>query len=142
MRMPLQPTAVLRVNLFITDLGFLLYWLASAIQLLPPDWLYKDHSNPIVIAWNWSFAPVDLAASVSGLLALWLAGRNSRLWVQVAVLSLALTFSAGLFALSFWALRGDFDVAWWAPNIYLVAWPLFCLRGLFPRSRSSAVQPC
>lgn len=136
--MPPQPSPALRLNLLVTDLGFTVYWLTSALQLLPPEWLYKDHSNPILIAWNWSFAPVDLAASATGLLALWLARQNSPSWQHVAILSMTLTFAAGVFALSFWALRSDFDPAWWLPNVYLVVWPLLCICAVLPQRQPSA----
>jgi hypothetical protein len=33
-------------------------------------------------------------------------------------------------ALSFWAIRGDFDPTWWAVNAALMIWPLFYLRRL------------
>jgi hypothetical protein len=52
------PSPFLRWNLLLTDIGFLLYWGASAFDLFPPDWLYKDHHSPVLMAWNWSFAPV------------------------------------------------------------------------------------
>src|SRR5262245_9041975 len=119
-----MPNSFLRWNLLLTDIGFLLYWLASALSLFPAEWLYKDHSNPILMAWNWSFAPVDLAASASGLLALWLARAGRINWSQWALISLSLTFCAGLMAIAFWSLRSDFELAWWLPNLYLVAWPL------------------
>lgn len=127
-----QPSRLLKTNLLITDLGFILYWLASSLSLFPEDWLFKDHNNPIVAAWNWSFAPIDLSASATGLLALWLARRGSPQWPHVALLSISLTFSAGLLAVSFWSLRSDFDWAWWAPNLYLVLWPVMCLCSLLP----------
>lgn len=126
------PSIFLSWNLLITDVGFLLYWTASALNLFPPDWLYKDHGNPILMAWNWSFAPVDLAASASGLLALWYARRGDSNWSRLALVSLSLTFCAGLMALAFWSLRRDFEIAWWLPNLYLVAWPVLCLCSLLP----------
>ncbi len=65
-----MPSRFLRFNLLVTDIGFLLYWFMSAFGLLPEASLYKDSANPILVAWNWSFAPVDLAASVTGIVAL------------------------------------------------------------------------
>jgi len=59
----------------ITDLGFIVYWVSAASNLIPSAWLYEDGDNPILVAWNWSFAPVDLAASVLGLTSLVLARR-------------------------------------------------------------------
>lgn len=123
-----MPSPFLRLNLLLTDIGFLLYWCASAFDLFPPHWLYKDHHNPVLMAWNWSFAPVDLLASATGLCALWLARNGRSAWSTWALVSLSLTFCAGLMAIAFWALRRDFDIAWWLPNLYLVAWPLWALR--------------
>jgi hypothetical protein len=122
-----MPSVFLRWNLLITDLGFILYWTMAALNLFPSEWLYKDHDNPILAAWNWSFAPVDLAASLLGLSSLALARRGSESWSLAGILSVALTFCAGLMAVSFWAIRRDFDLWWWAPNIYLVLWPLIAV---------------
>lgn len=117
-----MPSAFLKWNLLFTDIGFIAYWVAAALNLFPPNWLYKDHDNPILFAWNWSFVPVDLGASVLGLLSLSLARKGCTLWSSVALLSTALTFCAGLMALSFWAIRRDFDLGWWLPNLYLISW--------------------
>jgi len=134
------PSRYLRWNLLVTDLGFVLYWSVSALNLLPADWLYKDHENPILHAWNWSFSPLDLAASFSGLAALRFAARTSPKWQKLALISATLTFCAGLMAISFWFLRRDFDPAWWAPNIYLMLWPVTVLRELLSRSSSCPLQ--
>jgi hypothetical protein len=131
------PSAFLRWNLLITDLGFILYWATAGLNLIPPDLLYKDHDDPILIAWNWSFAPVDLAASALGLTSLALAGNGSASWRLLSTLSVALTFCAGLMAVTFWAIRGDFDLVWWLPNLYLVVWPWFAVAQLI-RWRSVA----
>ena len=50
----------------VTDVLFMLYWTvaaAAAIGLvsLQPDMMYGDYNNPRVIAWNWSFFPLDVA---------------------------------------------------------------------------------
>lgn len=125
-----MPTALLRWNLLITDLGFLAYWLSAAIGVFPPEWLYKNYDNPILIAWNWSFAPVDLMASALGLYSLVLAKRGKASWPAFALVSVVLTFCAGLMAVSFWALQRDFSVGWWLPNLYLVVWPMVVVAQL------------
>jgi hypothetical protein len=28
-------------------------------------------------------------------------------------------------AVVFWAIRGDFELAWWVPNLFLLVYPLF-----------------
>jgi hypothetical protein len=132
-----MPSAFLRWNLLITDWGFILYWLAVALDWFPSDWLYKDHDNPILIAWNWSFAPIDLSASALGLFGLVLARRGSDSWRLATTLSLAFTFGAGLMAVSFWAIRRDFEAMWWAPNLYLVIWPLLAVAQIARRQRKA-----
>jgi hypothetical protein len=128
-----MPSAFLRWNLVLTDLGFIFYWALAAFNLFPSDWLYKDHDDPILTAWNWSFAPVDLAASLLGLSSLISARRGSESWSVLALLSVALTFCAGLMAVSFWAIRRDFDPVWWVLNLYLASWPLLAVPQFFRR---------
>lgn len=119
----------LRLHLLVTDLGFLVYWLVTALALLPASWLFKDYQNPILVAWNWSFAPLDLLASVLGLFGVWAHAKSRPHWHICILLSMALTSCAGLMALSFWTLRCDFDLSWWLPNLYLLVWPaVFGLR--------------
>lgn len=116
----------LPLTLRMVDLGMLLYWgIATLVCIgalsLPREAMYAGYGTPLVDAWNWSFAPLDLAFSLTGLLALRLARRSDRRWYPVALISLTLTFCAGLMAISFWGLTGDFDPAWWLPNLALVA---------------------
>ncbi len=120
----------LRWNLLITDIGFLAYWLITALSVLPTAWLFKDYQNIILVAWNWSFAPIDLLASGLGLTALITSKQGSHTWRQFALISVTLTFCAGLMALAFWTLRRDFDPWWWLPNLYLTVWPLCVVRQL------------
>ena len=130
----------LKIHLVITDVGFLCYWFVSAFGLLPPDWLYKDHDNPILSAWNWSFAPIDILASVAGLMALGFQRRGRNEWLALALISLCLTFSAGLMALSFWGLRRDFEIGWWLPNLYILIWPLMLIRFVMGGWAASAAR--
>lgn len=116
--------ASLKWHLLITDIGFLLYWAATASNLFPASWLFKDYENPVLQAWNWSFAPLDLCASAMGLVGVMIGQKSRDDWRPFALTSLALTFCAGLMALSFWTLRGEFEFAWWTPNLYLTLWPL------------------
>jgi hypothetical protein len=113
----------------ITDLGMLTYWSVTAlvgldIVQIPTEYLFKDYNNPRVIAWNWSFLPLDLLLSLSGLLALHLERRNDRRWVAVAIISLVLTHCAGLMAIAYWAILGEISWSWWLPNLFLMLWPL------------------
>lgn len=118
----------LRRALVVTDGLFLLYWSLSALDLagivpLPRDWLFADHDVPMVVAWNWSFMPLDLAFSITGLLAVSLAARGRRAWIGWALISLTLTSTAGLMAIAYWTILGQFDPAWFLPNLAICLWP-------------------
>ena len=121
----------------IVDGSMLLYWAIAALACagfihLPADLMYAGYGEPVIDAWNWSFAPLDLSFSALGLASLRLARLGDRRWIPLALLSLALTFCAGLMAISFWALRSDFTLSWWVPNVALivvaVAWTPSLLR--------------
>jgi hypothetical protein len=114
----------LRPLLLVTDLGLLLYWAVTLAHVLPPEWLYRDYANPTMTAWNLSFLPLDLLAPATGLSALALARRCAGSSRALLVVSLCATSVSGLQAISFWALRADFDLAWWLPNLFLLLWPL------------------
>lgn len=92
-----------------TDLGFMAYWLITALHLIPAQYLFQDYTNPILTAWNWSFLPLDI-------------------WRSFAFISLVLTFNSGLNAIAFWVIRRDFDPSWWIPNLYLMIYPPFFLQ--------------
>lgn len=112
-----------------TDLGILLYWLITAAKLIPPQYRFNDYASPILVDWNWSFLPLDLLVSLTGLYSLY-RRRSGQSWRGLALLSLALTFSSGLQAVAFWALRHDFDPVWWVPNLYLLLYPLWFIPKL------------
>ena len=112
-----------------TDIGMLLYWAitaAMALKLLdiPGDWLFKDYHDPRVMAWNWSFFPLDILLSVTGLAALRMESAGHPNWRIMAAISLTLTFCAGLMAIAYWLIVQDFDPNWWIPNLFLMLWPL------------------
>jgi hypothetical protein len=128
-------TRSLSAALTITDLLFLAYWLAagaSAVGLiaLPPSLMYAGYDEPRVAAWNWSFFPIDLAFSLTGLAAVRAARRGDQLWKPLALISLILTMVAGLMAVAYWTLLGEFDPAWFLPNLALVIWPTVFLPRL------------
>jgi hypothetical protein len=121
--------------LLATDLGFIAYWSVSLVilmgfDLVPGEWLFKDYDNPIVYAWNWSFFPLDMLLSGCGLLAVKRHANGDPSWKPLAAFSLALTFCAGFMAISFWAIRLDFDPSWWIANLFLTIWPCFFLGKL------------
>ena len=126
----------LRVALTLTDCGFLLYWAVAALSAfgvvsIPGEWMYANHDQPDVIAWNWSFLPMDLAFSWCGLHALSLSKKGDGRWRPYALVSLILTMTAGGMACAYWALLGEFDPLWFGMNASLVVWPLFYLRDFF-----------
>jgi hypothetical protein len=125
----------LALALSITDLLFLAYWLASGMDkvgliAIPADWLYAGAGEPRVDAWNWSFFPLDLAFSVTGLAAVAASRKGSASWRPLALISLILTMVAGGMAVGYWTLLGEFDPAWYLPNLALLLWPLAFLPGL------------
>ncbi len=124
----------LRWLVMATDIGFLAYWSVTAVVALqmldvPASYLYRGYHDAALMAWNWSFAPLDIAASGLGLLAL-VQERSSKPWRGLALLSLAFTSVAGGMAIAFWAISGDFAMEWWAPNLFLFAWPWLYLPRL------------
>ena len=115
--------------MFFTDMGMLLYWAvtaAMALKLLdiPGEWLFNDYHDPRVIAWNWSFFPLDILFSITGLAALRMETANHPNWKIMTTVSLTLTFCAGLMAIAYWIIVQDFDPTWWVPNLFLMIWPL------------------
>ncbi|MBW8815627.1 MAG: DUF5360 family protein [Caulobacterales bacterium] len=119
----------LALALSITDVLFIAYWaLAGAEQAglvaVPKAWMYAGFDSPRVVAWNWSFLPIDLAFSATGLLAVRAARRGDPLWRPLSLISLVLTMVAGVMAVGYWALLGEFDPAWFLPNLALLLWPL------------------
>ena len=115
----------LRIFFLITDIGFILYWVITLIGVIPASYLFKDYHNPILSAWNWSFLPLDLMISFSGLYSLRLMSKADGRWTNMALISLVLTFASGLMALAFWTIRRDFDISWWLPNLYLMLYPIY-----------------
>lgn len=57
----------MKLFFLVTDIGFILYWLSAGFSLIPENWAFKHHDHPFMIAWNWSFFPLDILISVTGL---------------------------------------------------------------------------
>ncbi|WP_216822347.1 DUF5360 family protein [Sphingorhabdus sp. EL138] len=119
----------------ITDVGMLLYWAVTALMALsiisvPGEYLFKDYHDPRVVAWNWSFMPLDVIFAICGLWALRLERIGDPRWKVWTAVSLSLTVCAGLMAISYWIVVGDYDPAWWIPNLFLMLWPIPFLFGL------------
>lgn len=124
----------LRTALRVTDTLMLAYWAVTALAALgvvalPPDALYKDYHDPVMVAWNWSFVPLDVAFALTGLASVRREAAGGD-WRGLAIVSLTLTMCAGGMALAFWTLRRDFDPGWWLPNLVLLVGPLVWLPRL------------
>ncbi|MEI8080687.1 MAG: DUF5360 family protein [Actinomycetes bacterium] len=117
--------------MLVTDVGFVLYWTLIAIRLLPAEVMFADYDQPTVAAWNWSFLPLDMAASISGFAAVRALRRGHPRATPLLATSLTLTSTAGGMALAYWAIRGDFELTWWLPNAFLLVFPLGILVRLF-----------
>ena len=105
------------------DTGLLLYWAAVFLNLIPEHLRFKDYSNQVIQAWNWSFFPLDLAAALTVFLGAHLTRVGSRIGDLVLTVGLMLTFCAGFMAISFWSFYRDFDPLWWGPNALLMIIP-------------------
>jgi hypothetical protein len=119
----------LKYFFLVVDIGFIAYWLITLLGVIPNEYLFKDYENPILVAWNWSFLPLDLFISATGLTSLWLWKKDNNNWKSLTLISLVLTFCSGLQAIAFWTLRSDFDISWWIPNLFLLIYPLFFIPG-------------
>ena len=120
----------LKYYFFVIDIGFIVYWLVTLLGVIPNEYLFNDYLNPILVAWNWSFLPLDLLISATGLWSLYLWRQNDSRWRPFALISLVLTSCSGLQAVAFWTIRGDFDVWWWLPNVILLLYPLFFIKAV------------
>ena len=102
----------------------ILYWIFAALVALEifkisPEYMYSDYTNPIVVAWNWSFFPIDIIFATTGLFARFGNITESR-QTLLSMFSLSLMFCAGLMAISFWVVQGSFEPFWWLINLWLV----------------------
>lgn len=125
--------SVTKLLLTVTEAGMLAYWLFATMVALgsisvPPQWMYSDYTNPLVVSWNWSFLPIDVLFAVTGLTSRFAPLSPVRRNV-LSVISLSLMFCAGLMAVSFWAIERAFDPFWWGVNLWLIALSLAVMIG-------------
>ncbi|MFD3707128.1 DUF5360 family protein [Nocardia sp. NPDC058658] len=118
--------------MLVTDLGFLGYWVATALGLISVG------ADEFLQQWNWSFLGLDAAAIGLGLVGLAL-GRRSASSMLLIVVSLSLTSAAGLMALNFYVIRGEYSLMWWIPNLWLFAFPVVALVGIIRASASAEI---
>ena len=103
--------------LVVTDVGLAAYWILTAIGVIS-----VGHDGWIT-AWNWSFLPLDALAIIAGLL--WSTLPRDHPWAAAMfAVALALTHAAGLMAISFFVLWGDWDASWWLVNLWLMCMPI------------------
>lgn len=108
-----------------TEIAMILYWvLAGSLVLglisIDPSLMYSDYQNPLVVAWNWSFFPIDIAFAVTGLTARFCT-MSEQTKFKLEIIAAVLMVCAGLMAVSYWTITGDFDPTWWSMNIWLIA---------------------
>lgn len=123
-----------------TDIGFIIYWIVTFFNLIPKSWAFKDYDNSIIIAWNWSFFPLDILISITGLSSLYLYNKNKEVWKTFALISLILTFCSGLQAIAFWVYSHDYDITWWVMNLYLMIYPLFFLKMFMKADKDNVTE--
>jgi len=123
-----------------TDIGFIVYWIVTYFHIIPKSWAFKDYDNPIIVAWNWSFFPLDIMISLTGLYSLYLYRIQRSTWHGFAFVSLVLTFCSGLQAIAYWSFIKDFDITWWVFNLYLMIYPLFFIRLFISGSKQGDVH--
>ncbi|MCP4181939.1 MAG: YvaD family protein [Hyphomicrobiales bacterium] len=127
-----------RQFLTITEVGMLTYWILATLVALkiidvPPDYMYSDYQNPLIVIWNWSFFPIDVLFAVTGLASRFVS-MSAQKAETLSVVSLSLMFCAGLMAISFWMMQQTFDPFWWAINLWLIILPGFVLIGKFTQT--------
>jgi len=88
--------------------------------------MYSDYENSTVVAWNWSFFPIDVTFAISGLYGRYGNVTRDRQTI-LSTFSLSLMFCAGLMAISFWVVVGSFDPFWWGMNLWLMLLAFFVL---------------
>lgn len=100
-----------------TDVAFAIYWVFAAVGLVTVG------GSAHIVAWSWSFLPLDALASAAGL-AWAIMPKNHPASMPVLAAALALTHAAGLLAISHFALTGPWDVTWWLVKLWLMLMPI------------------
>ena len=121
---------ILKYFFLVIDFGFIAYWTITALHLIPTEYLYNDYTNKILVNWYWSFFPLDIAISGTGLYSISLYQKSNEKWKIIALVSLILTCVSGLQAISYWTLAHDLDPIWWTPNLFLLIYPFFFIPKL------------
>lgn len=119
--------------LVVTDVGLVIYWTLTATGLISVG------GGAMLSAWNWSFLPLDVLAAATGLV--WSVLPKNHPFAGVLFgIALGLTHAAGLVALSFFALWGEWDASWWIVNLWLALVPIgLAISALRSAPRSQAL---
>ncbi len=128
-------TRTQKVIVWAIDLGFIAYWLLISLRVLPAEAMFAGYEKPEVQAWNWSFLPLDILASLTGIL-----GNTTKRLDKKTLLtiSLVLTSVEGGMAVGYWAFLGDFELSWWLPNLVLLLFPIWPLANFTRQSKEMA----
>lgn len=118
----------LKYFFLVNDVGFILYWAITLLHIVPAEYLYNNYFDPMMVAWNWSFFPLDMLISFTGLTSIYLYKKKKPFWPRLSLISLVLTFCSGLMAISFWTLTRDFNLSFWVMNLFLMVYPLFFFK--------------
>jgi hypothetical protein len=119
-----QLTRLQKVIIWLIDIGFIVYWCFIIFRVLPPEVMFEGYEKQEVQAWNWSFFPLDILAALTGIIAQTTKRLNAAVFL---IISLVLTAVAGGMALAYWVVLGYYDMLWWAPNLFLLFFPLWPL---------------
>ena len=135
---------MLKRLLTLTEAGMIAYWIFATLVVtglfdVDPALMYSDYRDPVVVAWNWSFLPLDLSFAILGLAARYRV-RDNRRRELLATISLTLMFCAGLMAVSFWAIRVSFDPFWWLINLWLMGLAGWALLKLYREQASDSLS--
>lgn len=125
----------LKYFILVTDILFMTYWTFAALMLvglvdIPQEYMYANYGDARVIAWNWSFFPLDILFSIFGFWAVKKARDDEPIWKPLAIVSLVLTMTAGGMAIGYWIILSEYDPSWFIPNLLLFLWPIFFLPKL------------
>ena len=79
--------------ILVTDIVFMTYWTFATLMLIgfvniPPEYMYANYGDARVVAWNWSFFPLDVLFSIFGFWAVKKARDGDPIWKPLAIISL------------------------------------------------------
>lgn len=46
---------VTKALMLVTDVGLVAYFTITGLGLIPPELAFADYTDPLMVAWNWSF---------------------------------------------------------------------------------------